>query len=143
MTAQVKTEAIEVIEELMRAGKTAKAGKIVFEIMSRHPAPAVEPDWWVGNAYEAVRATVGQVIREMKIKQLQQPDPQLTFPGWAHLQLSYLVERDGESTIVPVEQLTDKEIDAKIAQMETMVAGLRGHINELIRYKEIRKQAAE
>lgn len=56
-----------------------------------------------------------------------------------HLQDRYVVTRDGEDVGVPTRDLTDEEIDGKIALYESQGRAAFEHAAELHRYKEFRR----
>lgn len=58
--------------------------------------------------------------------------------AFEHLQKAYVVERNGEEVIVPVNQLSDEEIEAKIAELKKIGNEALGHADELSYYKNER-----
>lgn len=58
------------------------------------------------------------------------PD-QLLFPGFKHLVRAYPIERGGERVLVPVQECTDDELEARANELEKMARGCRSHAREL------------
>lgn len=58
------------------------------------------------------------------------PD-QLLFPGFKHLVRAYPIEREGERVLVPVQECTDDELEARANELEKMARGCRSHAREL------------
>lgn len=64
---------------------------------------------------------------------------QLTMPGTQHLQPAYLVIRDGEEVLVPLERLTREEIDEIVARVRRQAAEYERQAEE---YRRILDAAA-
>jgi hypothetical protein len=92
--------------------------------------------------YGHVRRTVTSAMGRYKLKP-EEPNPlQMELdlkPGYKRLQKRYLVDRDGEQVGVPVEMLTDEEINQKLGELESMAQGCFEHADELRRYRDARK----
>lgn len=61
-------------------------------------------------------------------------DPQLILPGFERLQRFYLVERRDAQVLVPVEHLSDAELERKAVDYVAMGDGCHEHARELRRY---------
>lgn len=61
-------------------------------------------------------------------------DEQLVMPGFEHVQRGYSNERNGENVIVPIDEMTDAEIESKAREYERMAAGCIAHAKELRNY---------
>lgn len=67
---------------------------------------------------------------------------QLLFPGFTHLVRAYPVERDGERMLVPVQLLTDEELESRAADLDKMAVGCRLHARELREFAAARSTIA-
>lgn len=68
-------------------------------------------------------------------------DRQLVLSGFEHLQVAYSLMRCGEIVLVPVDQMTDEEIEARAKEYEAMAVGCRAHARELRNYRRERMAA--
>lgn len=137
----LEQEISEIVEGKIDAGEVVIKPWLVHHVVGAHVGIAGEDEGWYRLcAFKHVTATVGEIVRRYKPK--PETDPQVCLPGFTHLQRAYAVERDGSPCVVPIHQLTDAEIEAKIAEMDRMRSGLTEHIDELRRYRGGRVQAA-
>lgn len=67
---------------------------------------------------------------------------QLLFPGFKHLVRAYPVERNGDRLLVPLQFLTDDEIEARAAELDKMAMGCRAHARELREFAMARPAVA-
>lgn len=68
-------------------------------------------------------------------------DKQILLPGFNHLQIAYMVNRNEDTVLVPVEQLSDEELLARAAEYEAMAKGCREHARELRKFISARAEA--
>ncbi len=114
---------------------------VTQEIIDSHgEIYGTDADWYRYCAFERVRGLVREAIRRLKVQPREDPDPQLTFPGWKHLQRSYSVKRGGVEQGIPIEKLTLEEINAKCQMLKRMGDGCFEHADELERYRQERLQ---
>lgn len=111
-------------------------------VMSDHSdVTGDDADFAVCLARSAVADRVDRYFRSVKIS-TDIPDPaQDPLPGFKRVQKKYVFERDGKQVIVPVDDMTDEEIDAKADEHRAMGRGHFAHADELLRYKSIRRAA--
>lgn len=91
-------------------------------------------------AFTHVRDVVKRCVGKYDAKPAT--DVQLVLDGFEHLQVAYTVERRGENVLVPVDQLTDCEIEGRAVEYEKMAKGCLAHAKELRSYGINRRQAA-
>ena len=77
---------------------------------------------------EMVKRCVGKY--EAKVR----TDEQLVLKGFEHLQIAYPVERGGKNQLVPVEQLSDRELELRAQEYDRMALGCRAHAKEIRDY---------
>lgn len=97
--------------------------------------------WYRLCAYDQVRDVVRQAFRRFKPDRKGETDKQLLLPGFERLQKRYLVSRQGQQMAVRIEQLSDDEAAAKVAELLGMAHGCTEHAKELKRYHAKRKAA--
>ena len=68
-------------------------------------------------------------------------DAQLTLEGFEHLQVAYTVTRASQVVLVPVDKLTDQELEARSREYEQMAKGCQAHARELRSYLRARNTA--
>ena len=131
--ADLEKEVEALIVSRIEKKEPSPTGWVTHTIVGNHrEIEGADKDWYLLNAYENVRNTALRVARRYKGGPETQQEMQ--FPGYTRLQRAYTVERDGESAIIPTEQLSHEEIKAKIAELEAMAAGCIEHAEELRRY---------
>lgn len=129
-----------VIADKIKAGAVLEPRWLAHAVVSNHPLPEFpDSEWYRKRAYGDVREAVRRVSNEMKLA-VEGPSDQLSLPGFTLVQCAYSVMRKGEQVIVPVQQLSDEEIDGKIAELERMASGCKQHAAELLRFKAERKR---
>jgi hypothetical protein len=84
-----------------------------------------------------VNEVVKSVVGKFEPKKTR-ADDQMIFPGFNHMQKAYTIHRDGVRLLVPVELLTDNEIDARADEYDAMAQGCRDHARELREFKTAR-----
>lgn len=68
--------------------------------------------------------------------------PQMVLDGFEHLQKAYPVKRGKSRELVPVDQLTDRELLARAEELRAMAKGCRKHAKEIEDYVSHRRQTA-
>lgn len=139
---------IAICERLEDAGEAFKAQEITQEVCDRFQAGLSEHDdrnFWTHCGHQEVRDQVRAVIGKRYKNTGQPADEQLVLPGFRHLQKHYLVERGGDEVAVPIDTMTDEELDAKSELYRSMGLACFQHADEIQRYKSRRSmlQAAE
>lgn len=120
------------IESFIAGKDTVAKSWIVKHLMDIHRESFAD-DFAVQVAHDAFDAYARHYINRLKPRPEQ--DPQLVMPGFKHLQVRYVVNREGESTVVRTEQMSPEEFDAQIAQHEAHSAGHAIHADELRKFK--------
>jgi hypothetical protein len=139
--SELMGEVREFIEAELDARRSVRINAATEAIVARHPQPRHrEQAFYALVAYEHVRDCVVSVYRRYAPPEDEDPDAQLVMPGFERLQRAYPVERDGDRVLVPVELLTDAELDSKAATYEEMALGCQLHAKELRRYKSERRR---
>lgn len=88
-------------------------------------------------------AHITEVVKRVVGKYDPKPtraDDQMVFPGFTHMQKAYTVQRNGIHLLVPVDLLTDDEIEARAAEYDAMAKGCRDHARELRNFRLSRRK---
>jgi len=138
--SQLFAEIGKVIDDTLAQARPAPASWIVQSVISLHPdVHGEDRDFYVLCGREHARYAVRKVLRNLKMEE-DDADPSLLLPGFEHLCKRYLVERGGDQVIIPIDQLTSTELEAKAEEYRRMGHGCFKHADELIRYKEAKEQ---
>ncbi len=141
-TPNITTEVRKLIADNTANGEQTKVPWVTQEILDRHSAIEGEdaPFYLVcarAHIKDIVRACIGKYDSAEPAN-----DKQLVLAGFEHLQIAYTVERQGETTLVPVDQLTDVELLARAAEYDDMAKSCRAHAREIRKYVESRTSVA-
>lgn len=132
-------EVCKIIDDTVDKGQQTQASWIATSVITKHPEiTGNDSDFYTLCAREHVRDTVRSALRRYK-PQAGDSDPNLVLPGFKRLLKAYPIEREGDQVIVPIDQLSDPELDAKINELRAMGEGCFEHADELTRYKGQRK----
>jgi len=83
--------------------------------------------------------TVAQIVKKA-VGRYDAPDSQTPLlAGFEQLRIAYPVHRGGDHVLVPINQMTDDEIDARCAQWQSAADGYIKHIEEMQTYKRERE----
>lgn len=136
---------VEIDKELDRLGLLKQVWRPTFvthAICSVHLkglADGEHKDFWLHCGYEKTRAAVTRRINRRAADIIEETDAQPLLPGYEHLHAYYLVRRNGDDIAVHVDDMTDDEIDQKIARIEKMGKSCFSHAKEFKRFKRERK----
>ena len=89
----------------------------------------------IAGTYYGVAAIVREVIRRYKDNDAIETTQQL-LPGYERLQCSYALERNGSPCIIPINEFSAEELDAKADRLRANAEGLKLHAEEMDRYRE-------
>lgn len=138
---QVLTEITSEIDAAIADGQELQANWIAHAIVSRYDdglsdAPSADIHRW------ATRTTVREMVRRAINKRAGdrtdgEKPRQIELPGFdrEHLQDYYMVKRGDDEVAVPITQMLDIEIDAKVEEHRKMGAANFEHARELKRFK--------
>jgi len=134
----ITKEVRELIADKVVNGEQIKVPWVTQEVLDRHSDIEGED---AGFYLICARAHIKDIVRSTIGKyDAKEPssDRQLVLAGFEHLQIAYTVERQGEVTLVPVEQLTDKELLDRATEYDEMAKSCRAHAREIRKYVEAR-----
>lgn len=94
-------------------------------------------------AHETVYDVVKNAVHKYEMKRGPDEDNQLWLTGFEYLLQAYTIERNGGRWLVPIDLLSDEEIDARADELDRQTLGTAKHARELRQYKlERRKNRA-
>lgn len=96
-------------------------------------------DFWLHCGYDKTRSAVTKRInRRAGISKEDIEQRQPTLPGYNHVHTYYVVNRNGDDIGIHVDDMTDEEIEQKIASIHKMGKSCFAHVSELKRLKRER-----
>lgn len=137
---RIVTEIHSELDRLAGAGDPWNATWVAHTICSHHKdglAACEDAEFWRYAGYRDIRDSVRRVINRRagdKTPAADDKEQADLFPGYVHLQRFYLVTRSGEELGVPVEQMTDAELEAKAAAHRSMGSACFDHADEIERF---------
>lgn len=139
----VTNEIRKIVTDRLNAGKIIRAEWLTTEILSMKSAiEGEDADFYVACAVDFIRDTTKRCIGDYAPKASAVTNAQILMQGFDHMQRAYTVERDSEICVVPVQLLTDEEIEARALELEAMARGCIAHAKELRAYGRTRGIAA-
>lgn len=128
-------EISQMIEEGIEAGLVMDPTWITDELVNRRHSG--DTAFYRLCAAAHVRDTVRKCLSDYKDTPIG-PTEQLRLPGFEFLQKAYLIERDKQQVIVPLNRCTNEELKQKIQTYKVMSEGCTKHAVELERYRQTR-----
>lgn len=140
LTIEIK----QIIEQGLATHVATAASFIAMAVVARHPLPSGwkgdHRDFAIVCIHNHVRSMVKDVLKTMKAADIG--DPQMTMEGFSRLQKAYIIERNKDLTVVPIEQCSDEELLAKAAELRSKIEGMAEHEDEIHRYIRQRRKVA-
>lgn len=129
------------VADKIDAGQVVNQDWTVTEILNEYDdIEGEDKDFYVVAARHWVNSEVKSAIGRYEPSAGVALD-QLVLDGFEHLQKAYPVLRGESRQLVPVDQLTDFECEAKAGEYEKMGDGCYAHAAEIRSYKDSRQQA--
>lgn len=133
----LRAELRQLIEAEIDAGRSPQRAWIAHALLCKHPLTATKDrEFNMLCRNKAVNEAALEVLRTLR---LEEKDParvsgQGDLLGYEYLKKAYSVERDGELVIVPIQEMTIAERNARADEYMRMSEGCIGHADELRRY---------
>ncbi|RWD23054.1 hypothetical protein [Mesorhizobium sp.] len=140
MTQQnsVYSEVRRIIAGKIERGETVVVDWVTHEIIaSKAGIEGPDVEFYRICAFTHVKDVVKRCVGRYDAKPAS-ADQQLVLAGFEHLQTAYTVLRGGEVVLVPVDQLTDEEVEDRAKDLDAMALGCRAHARELRSYSRER-----
>ena len=139
----VTGEIRKLVSDKVEAGLVVRVEWLTTEILStKSDIQGDDADFYVACGVDFIKDTVKRCIGHYQPKAASEPDRQIVMDGFDHMQKAYTVERDSETVLVPVDMLSDDEIEARALELEAMARGCIAHAKELRAYRRGRGVAA-
>ena len=131
----VTGEIRKIVTDRLNAGLIIRAEWLTTEILAmKSGIDGEDADFYVACAVDFIRDTAKRCIGDYTPKAQAMADAQIIMPGFDHMQRAYTVEREAETVLVPVQLLTDDEIEGRALELEAMARGCIAHAKELRAY---------
>lgn len=136
---EIRNEIATFIARKVDSNETVELDIVVRDVIVGKPSiDGDDAEFYRVCTYQKVAEIAKQCIGKYNAR--DQPSRQLALPGFEHLQVAYTVERNGAVTVVPINLMTDEELNARAAEYDAMAKGCRDHAREIRGY--ITKRAA-
>ena len=140
-TTEVTREVRRVVQDKIDAGVAIQVDWLTSEILAmKDKIEGDDADFYIACGAIFIKKTVSNVIGEYEPK--PETSTQIVMDGFDFLQKAYTVRRDGQIMLVPVNQLTDRELDDRAQEYEAMAKGCLKHALEIRAYVMGRVSAA-
>jgi hypothetical protein len=154
--AELRAEIQKEIARLLEEREAIHPAWLTHAICKRHRnglavdadngADIEEPEdvaFWRFGGYYTTRKLATSCINDLEPGMEDTADDAQPFlPGYQYLRPQYVTKRDGVDVMVPIEQMTPGELEAKANQYERNSVTLAEHARELRRYAIFRREAA-
>ena len=139
----VTGEIRKLVSDKVEAGLVVRVEWLTTEILStKSDIQGDDADFYVACGVDFIKDTVKRCIGHYQPRPASEPDRQIVMDGFDHMQKAYTVERESETVLVPVDMLSDDEIEARALELEAMARGCIAHAKELRAYRRGRGVAA-
>jgi hypothetical protein len=129
-STNINAEIHKLIDLKIDAGNVVQVHLIAQEVLANHDAiQGDDADWYRVCTFKEVCRIAKSAIGKFKADDTT--EQQLLFPGFKNLCRAYPIDRGGEQVLVPVEQCTDGELNARADELEKMAKGCRDHAREI------------
>lgn len=140
--SEVRQQITGYIAELVSTGLIVNRAFVTTQFLSQlDGVDGDDSDFYVSCGADFIDKAAKEAIGKYSPKDTGTQES-LLLDGFDHLQKAYPVRRDGDLFLVPVNLLTDLEIEDRAAEYEKMAAGCIGHARELRDYARRREMAA-
>jgi hypothetical protein len=137
------SEVKDLIRPEVESERIVDADWVIPVMEKKHPMPRT----WRGVHAEArriayrehIRDLARGIVREFKKKETNPDRDTPLLPGFKFVQRSYQIDRSDKPMVIPIDQMTDQEIQEKADELDRMADGCRAHAAELRRYLGIRQ----
>jgi len=135
----VTNEIRKLVSDRVDAGVIVRVEWLTTEILNmKADVHGDDADFYLACGVDFIKDTVKRCIGDYQPKAATVTSAQIVMAGFDHMQRAYTVDRGGEIVLVPVDMLTDAEIEARAAELEAMARGCIAHAKELRAYRRER-----
>ena len=135
----VTSEIRKMVADKIDAGVIVRVEWLTTEILSmKSDISGDDADFYVACGVDFIKDTVKRCVGQYQPRATAAADRQIVMEGFDFMQKAYTLERDGETVLVPVDLLSDDEIEARATEYEAMARGCIAHAKELRAYRRSR-----
>lgn len=138
----VTSEIRGIVSDRINSGVIVRVEWLTTEILAlKHRITGDDADFYIACGVDFIKDTVKRVVGDYRPKASAVTDAQIVMDGFDHMQRAYTVTRDDEIVLVPVNLLSDDEIETRALELEGMARGCIAHARELRAFKAERAAA--
>lgn len=142
-----EVEIATIVQKWIDEGREIVPAFVTQEIIKSHEHGLARnnehTEFWKHYAYKGHRKDVGSYIaKNFGDDESEEKEHQHVLPGFEHVQRHYVINRGGGPVMVPVGQMTDAEIRARVQLLRRRGAGCMAHADELERFMNLRESEA-
>lgn len=138
---EVTREIRRIVQERIDANVAIRVEWLAAEVVAmKDQVEGPDADFYIACGMDFIKSTIKNVVGEYKPK--PQQNTQIILPGFDHLQKAYTVTRNNEVVLVPVNMLTDAELELRAKEYEAMAVGCIAHADEIRTFIASRDQGA-
>ena len=131
-------EVQQIILDAANSGVIVRKLWLADQIIARHDI-ARDKEFYMRCAHESIGDAIRRALADLRDSpEERDAREQLLMPGYQRLQISYPLERDGETAIVPIDQCSNAELKDKAALYRKLGRGCDLHAEEIDRYRASR-----
>lgn len=132
----------QVVADAVSAKKVVTVHAVLSQILAlRADVTGKDAHYYISHASKDICAEIRRCINRYNDIQ-PSAEAQLVMSGYENLRVAYSVARYGEQALVPLELMTDEEIDGRAEHIDAVAKTCRIHAQELRLYKRRRAAAA-
>ncbi|KAB2671119.1 hypothetical protein F9K77_14290 [Ochrobactrum sp. LMG 5442] len=129
----IKQEVAAFISNKVGAQQIVNIDFVIHEIMASKPQfEGEDAEFYLWLAHRELKEIVKSCVAKYNAK--ENASRQISLPGFEYLQVAYPVQRDGDSLLVPIDRMTEAEINERAEEYEVMGKGCFKHASELRGY---------
>lgn len=138
----LEQDATNLIASRLDAGEVVHAKWAVQELLNIHAdITGNDVDFYLLCAREHVYRVIKKVID--RYDKPEDDEKQMLLVGYEFLRIAYPVERDKERVVVPIDLLTDEELQARAKEFRTQAGSLLRHADEIEEFVTKRRAASD
>ena len=139
----LQNEVRRLIEEKIDAGQVVRVNWIAAEVMQNHPdIDGADAAFYRTCTRLHLPNVIKKATKRYEDREDRAPDHQMVLPGFERMQKAYLVHRDGQPLLVPIDMMADEELAQRADLYVAFSRGNLAHAKELREYLRRRQAVA-
>jgi hypothetical protein len=128
----------KIVSDKIQSGQPVAMSWVTQEIIQAHSdISGPDTEFYIMCARHYISDLVKRQIKKYEPSEIGS-DAQLIMEGFEHLQKAYPVERENERVIMPIDMMTNEEVQKRAEEYRAMASGCINHAKELMQYLEQR-----